>query len=264
MVNPTGSRGGGRRDGFGAGRHGRGAGRTGGRLFVWQRSSGGRGRGSGDLSGEGRSVHERSNQEEWSRDGGEEGDIQQEADPVQMGASSSTWDKAAEGGWKEKKDEDQARDQWKDHGHQPKQQQKEPATEIQDSHPSQPRQGCDYCGLKNHQIEECKKNACEICGMSNHKAFDCRREPSWSMGPELYAAQVHNQSFFYIDEHIDQRVIRHRASLAIITVIRGVLTAKELEMEFRSILNPDTWRWNARQVADNKYVMRFPNAKIWG
>jgi hypothetical protein len=54
----------------------------------------------------------------------------------------------------------------------------------------------------------------------------------------------------------------NRASLDIITVIRGVLTAKEFEMEFKSILNPDSWRWNARQVADNKYVLRFPNAKM--
>lgn len=42
MVNPIGNRGGGRTDGFGAGRHGRGAGRTGGGLFVWQRSGEGR------------------------------------------------------------------------------------------------------------------------------------------------------------------------------------------------------------------------------
>jgi hypothetical protein len=50
--------------------------------------------------------------------------------------------------------------------------------------------------------------------------------------------------------------------LANITVIRGTLTAKELEMEFKNILSPNTWRWHARQVAENKYVMRFPNAKM--
>jgi hypothetical protein len=57
-------------------------------------------------------------------------------------------------------------------------------------------------------------------------------------------------------------VLRDRSSLAIITVIRGTLTAKELEMEFKNILSPDTWRWHARQVVENKYVMRFPNAKM--
>jgi predicted nucleotide-binding protein (sugar kinase/HSP70/actin superfamily) len=82
------------------------------------------------------------------------------------------------------------------------------------------------------------------------------------MDPELCAAQVHNQSFFFIDEQIDQRVLRERASLAIITVIKGELSAKQLEMEFRNIISAETWRWSARRVADNKYVMRFPNAKM--
>lgn len=68
----------------------------------------------------------------------------------------------------------------------------------------------------------------------------------WNVGPELCASQVHNQSIFFIDEHIDQRVLRDRASLVIITIIRGVMSTKELEMEFNNIINSENWRWGAR------------------
>lgn len=46
-------------------------------------------RGSGEAPGEGRPMREGPNQEEWKRDGREEGEIQQGAGPVQMETSSS-------------------------------------------------------------------------------------------------------------------------------------------------------------------------------
>jgi len=46
------------------------------------------------------------------------------------------------------------------------------------------------------------------------------------MGPELCAAQVPDQSFFHIDEHIDSKAARDKSSTAIISVIQGELTAK--------------------------------------
>jgi predicted nucleotide-binding protein (sugar kinase/HSP70/actin superfamily) len=73
---------------------------------------------------------------------------------------------------------------------------------------------------------------------------------------------VHNQSFFYIEEQIDQKITRDRASMVIITVIRGELTAKQLEMEFTSIISAETWRWSARKISEGKFVMRFPNTKM--
>ena len=33
-------------------------------------------------------------------------------------------------------------------------------------------------------------------------------------------------------------------------------------MEFQNVLCDDQWRWSARKIADNKFSMRFPNAKI--
>jgi hypothetical protein len=101
-----------------------------------------------------------------------------------------------------------------------------------------------------------------MCALNNHNAYNCRREPLWNLGPELCAAQVPNQSFFFIDEHIDQKVLRERASTAIITVTRGEMTAKQLEMEFGNIIDSLTWRRSAKKVTENKFVMRFPSAKM--
>jgi len=82
------------------------------------------------------------------------------------------------------------------------------------------------------------------------------------MGPELCAAQVPDQSFFHIDERIDQKTSRDRSSTAIITVVRGELTAKQIELEFRNIVNHKYWKWSAKALAKNKLAMRFPNSKM--
>jgi hypothetical protein len=82
------------------------------------------------------------------------------------------------------------------------------------------------------------------------------------MGPELCAAQVEDQSFFYIEECIDQRVAQEKASIMVITVVSGTVTAKHIELEFMDLIETDTWRWRARLVADGKFLMRFPSAKM--
>jgi hypothetical protein len=101
-----------------------------------------------------------------------------------------------------------------------------------------------------------------LCGLQNHNAYGCRKEPLWNFGPELCAAQVPDQSFFFIDEQIDQKTLKERASVAIITMTDGMLTAKQIEQEFRNIISNDTWRWSAKRIAENKYIMRFPSAKM--
>lgn len=65
------------------------------------------------------------------------------------------------------------------------------------------RVACDICGFFNHSTKDCRRNCCEICGFNNHSTFDCKRCLSWYVGPELCAAQVEDQSFFYIEECID-------------------------------------------------------------
>ena len=111
-------------------------------------------------------------------------------------------------------------------------------------------------------LRRVQENACELCGFNNHDSYDCRREPLWNFGPELCASQVPDQSFFFIDEHVDHKLMKEKASTAIVSVINGVMTAKQIEGEFNRIVGADVWKWKANQIAENKFTMSFPNAKM--
>jgi len=45
-------------------------------------------------------------------------------------------------------------------------------------------------------------------------------------------------------------------------VVRGELSAKMIENEFQRLVSSAQWKWSARKIADNKYSMRFPTAKM--
>lgn len=129
---------------------------------------------------------------------------------------------------------------------------------------NQNRIPCEFCGLTNHLSKDCRRQNCEICGLGNHSTYQCKRCLPWNMGPELCATQVEDQSFFFIEENIDPRVAREKESTAIINIIEGISTARQIEMEFTNLLGPDTWKWKARPVADKKFIMRFPSTKLLG
>lgn len=54
---------------------------------------------------------------------------------------------------------------------------------------------------------------------------------------------------------------KEKASTAVISIVSGVVSAKQIEMEFMNIVGSDIWRWTARPVNENTFVMRFHNAK---
>lgn len=70
------------------------------------------------------------------------------------------------------------------------------------------------------------------------------------------------RAFFNMDEHIDAKASKEKSSTTILTVISGELTSKKIEMELRNIVSSGIWKWNARQIAENKFSMRFPTAKM--
>jgi hypothetical protein len=47
---------------------------------------------------------------------------------------------------------------------------------------------------------------------------------------------VEGHSFFHIDEIIDTKISMERASTAIITMLRGKVTAKDIEQMFMNLL----------------------------
>jgi hypothetical protein len=127
------------------------------------------------------------------------------------------------------------------------------------------RSGCAFCHFKNHLTKDCRHHfPCDICGCDDHVVFDCKKCLPWNFGPDLCAAQVEDQSFFYIEEKVDNRMIKEKSSTAIITVVQGNVGEKQIELEFMSMLGKNLWRWSARSVEDNKFVMRFLDPKMIG
>jgi hypothetical protein len=75
----------------------------------------------------------------------------------------------------------------------------------------------------------------------------------------LCATQVEWQAFLCIPVCPSKIHVRDRETTAVVTVIKGAVTSRQIEEEFTRIL-PKNWRWTARRVADNMFTARFPNA----
>lgn len=85
---------------------------------------------------------------------------------------------------------------------------------------TQNKVACEICGLFNHATKDCRRMICEICGYNNHTAYDCRRCVLWNTGPKLCAAQVEDQSFFFIKECIDPRLAKEKENICVISILR--------------------------------------------
>lgn len=82
------------------------------------------------------------------------------------------------------------------------------------------RPSCSFYHLNNHFTRECRHSfPCEICGCDDHVIYQCKRCVPWNMGSELCATQVEDQSFFFIDESIDNRMIKEKSSTTVIYVV---------------------------------------------
>lgn len=241
--------------------------------LVWQRSS--RRRELGEEHGEGDGQREEEAYRSGTQQEGDGGWRNQETrkQEEQRKDGPSSWDKAAKQKEQQRDLKGHEQSRWGRQGEQhEKQQEDEQQEKYQTGHPNKVNEGptrqnnlgCTHFGLKNHRTEECqKKKACEMCVLHSYDSYDYRREPLWNLGPELCAAQVHDQSFFYMDEHTDLRASREKASTTIITVIASELSARQIEQEFHNIPSSQhTWKWIAKKLAEHKFLMRFPKAKL--
>jgi hypothetical protein len=95
--------------------------------------------------------------------------------------------------------------------------------------PAHNKVACEIYGLFNHTTRECRRMVCEICGYNNHKAYDCRRCVTWNTGPEFCAAQMEDQSFFFIEECIDPRLAKEKENIGVTSIIEGHAIAKQIE-----------------------------------
>jgi hypothetical protein len=87
----------------------------------------------------------------------------------------------------------------------------------------------------------------------------------WETG-RSFRVHAEGQAFFCIPDRPALNNAKERANTAIVTILKGTVTAKQLEEEFTRILS-GSWRWTARRVAGNKYIVRLPDVQLikeWG
>jgi hypothetical protein len=52
---------------------------------------------------------------------------------------------------------------------------------------------------------------------------------TWNTGPEFCAAQMEDQSFFFIEECIDPRLAKEKENIGVTSIIEGHAIAKQIE-----------------------------------
>jgi hypothetical protein len=77
----------------------------------------------------------------------------------------------------------------------------------------------------------------------------------------LCATQTEGYAFFVIPRCPSEVNSHERINTVVVTILKGDVTAKLIEDEFARILS-GVWRWTARKVVDNMYIVRFPNAQL--
>jgi hypothetical protein len=70
--------------------------------------------------------------------------------------------------------------------------------------------------------------------------------------------------FHIIQDEDSEDGVRDSSNFALITIKEGVVSARQVEEEFKAQAGPSsTWRWFAKKVGENKFQMKFPTAKKW-
>lgn len=61
---------------------------------------------------------------------------------------------------------------------------------------------------------------------------------------------------------MEPRASKEKSSTATITVIEGVVTAKHIGNELKNVVDRNGWKWSATKIAEKKFPMRFPDARM--
>ncbi|CAN6199371.1 unnamed protein product [Urochloa humidicola] len=123
--------------------------------------------------------------------------------------------------------------------------------------------GCGKCGRYGHRTEDCfKPIICKRCKKEGHVPRVCNEILPWECIAPICGIAAPGQGIHIIpDDDLDDST-KDMSNWALITIIEGVASAKQIEGEFKAMAGPSsTWRWYAKKVAENKFQMKFPSAK---
>jgi hypothetical protein len=126
---------------------------------------------------------------------------------------------------------------------------------------------CNRCKRPRHVYKDCRRGWLgDKSGQFQNDQYDIESRSLMEMVAPLCDAQAEGQAFFCILDIPSQVNVRYRANTTIVTIIKGLVTTKQLQDEFTRLLS-SVWRWTARRVAGNKFTVRFPTSQLikdWG
>jgi hypothetical protein len=108
---------------------------------------------------------------------------------------------------------------------------------------------CDRCGTYGHLVRDCRRRA-----VDNTQKAEVRELHVSEYITTLCAAHLDGHAFFLIPERPFEVHAKERSTMAVVTIVKGVVTARQVEEEFTRI-HPKTWRWTACRVADNMFTV---------
>lgn len=87
-------------------------------------------------------------------------------------------------------------------------------------------------------MKVCKKPVrCDKCGKLGHDNTACSKKKISEYVAPLCASQVEGQTFFCILDHPSEQYVKEKMNTALVTVVSGSVTAKQIEEEFTRILS---------------------------
>ncbi|TVU15095.1 hypothetical protein EJB05_38597, partial [Eragrostis curvula] len=115
----------------------------------------------------------------------------------------------------------------------------------------------DYVETGIQGISECNR-----CAKKGHTERNCPERKPWEYIAPLVGFAVPGQGFFFIEDIPSEQGVKDMASCAVIQVLEGELTPRQIENEFKILAGPSSnWRWYAKKIGENHFQMRFPTAK---
>lgn len=114
---------------------------------------------------------------------------------------------------------------------------------------------CDRCGRLGHGPQSCADPIiCERCGKKGHVARVCNEKKLWDHLAPFCGLAAPGQGFFFIESDKNDQRIKDMSNTALVTIIAGEVSARQVENEFRMKAGPQsTWRWYAKKVGDKSF-----------
>uniref|UniRef100_A0ACD5Y0P2 Uncharacterized protein n=1 Tax=Avena sativa TaxID=4498 RepID=A0ACD5Y0P2_AVESA len=115
--------------------------------------------------------------------------------------------------------------------------------------------------MSGHLVAHCPTIRCSRCDKLGHSIHVCQNLLLWQYVASMCGFQSSGHGFFYFPDTSTPKQLKEKASTVIITVVEGVVSGRDIEVEFNGGFFGAGWRCTARAIGPKQFSMRFPNPK---